>query len=114
MTKTQREEANANLTLLPERCYAILPGRPKMIEIRRGHPGYWPCTLVAANVRDEAGQAVEFVGTPEELAAIRDEFNDLLGVTPAQREAMLIGSMFGYDVPGANVEETARIMGTRQ
>jgi hypothetical protein len=29
--------------------------------------------------------------------------NEKLGVSPAHAEAMLVGSMFGWDVPGAQV-----------
>jgi len=40
--------------------------------------------------------------------------NDCLGVTPLQAECMLVGSMFGWDVPGADpdhykADEIARI-----
>jgi hypothetical protein len=31
-----------------------------------------------------------------------DELNTKMGVTKAQSEAMLVGSMFGWNVPGAN------------
>lgn len=31
-----------------------------------------------------------------------ERYNSALGVTPAQAEAMLAGSMFGFDVPGAD------------
>lgn len=103
MTKTQREEANANLTLLPERCYAVLPGRRLLIELRRGEPGYWPC-VIAAMCDGELPPVEE----------IADVLNAELDVTPAQVESMLVGSMFGWHVPGANVAEMARIMGTRQ
>ena len=33
---------------------------------------------------------------------LADELNEKLGVTPAQRQAMEIGSMAGWDVPGAD------------
>lgn len=103
MTKTQREEANANLTLLPERCYAVLPGRRQLIELRRGEAGYWLYTVQPLCEGDQP--------TVEEIA---DMLNAELDVTPAQVESMLVGSMFGWHVPGANVAEMARIMGTRQ
>lgn len=34
-----------------------------------------------------------------------DSFNKRLGVTPAQREAMICGSMFGFHVPGADPDQ---------
>lgn len=33
---------------------------------------------------------------------LADELNEDLGVTPIQRQAMEIGSMAGWDVPGAD------------
>lgn len=55
-------------------------GAPPVIGIRRGESGYYPIfTRLSA-----------------------DELNAQNGVTPAQREAMHNGSLFGWDVPGAN------------
>lgn len=51
---------------------------------------------VVAVKRGEAG----FVPIFSRMSA--DDLNFAMGVTPAQREAMLVGSMFGFDVPGAN------------
>ena len=33
---------------------------------------------------------------------LADELNENLGVTPIQRQAMEVGSMVGWDVPGAD------------
>lgn len=49
------------------------------IAIKRGESGYYP-----------------FVNRIDPNA-----YNQLRGITPAQREAMVAGSMFGWDVPGA-------------
>ena len=64
---------------LPEFCAAELPSTGETILIRRGERGYW-----ASPDRDV------------------ERTNRSLGVTPAQREAMLVGSMFGWEVPGAD------------
>jgi hypothetical protein len=74
---------------LPEKCALnhIEDGRP--IIVMRGHKGFWPAPL---------GLDV-------------DAFNERRGVTETQREAMEIGSMFGFDVPGAdplNIEQVAK------
>ena len=65
---------------LPEMCMARLMSDNSPILIKRGQEGYRP-----------------YNNDP-------DEFNRVTGVTPAQREAMVAGSMFGWDVPGANPE----------
>ena len=63
---------------LPEMCMARLPSDGSPILIKRGQEGYRP-----------------YNQDP-------DKFNEVTGVTPAQCEAMVAGSMFGWDVPGAN------------
>jgi hypothetical protein len=67
--------------LLPELCYAVLPGENKAIMVKRFEKGYWPART-----------------TPEFV----HELNAELGVTKEQSFAMLHGSMFGWDVPGAD------------
>lgn len=56
------------------------PGAPPVIAVKRGESGYYPiftnCTA--------------------------DELNERLGVTPAQRQAMHVGSMCGWHCPGAD------------
>lgn len=72
---------------LPELCWSILPGEGKLICIKRGESGYYPSDWETGN--------------PEENRKIADYNNQRRGVTKVQEEAMLCGSMFGWDVPGA-------------
>ncbi len=96
-----RDALRTNLSRLPKRCFAVLPGRDQLIEVRRGDCGYYPW---------DVGDGTEQL----DLQDIADGINARLGVTPEQVEAMLIGSMFGWHVPGANVNEIARLMRTKQ
>lgn len=66
---------------LPEYCYtkSILTG--KTIIIQRGQSGYYDTDYADLNA---------------------DDLNTQLGVTKAQAAAMLVGSMFGWDTPGAD------------
>lgn len=77
-----KSEAQKNLEKLPAYCAAILPGYGTPIIIVAGERGYHPAPL---NLNVEA-------------------YNAKRGITPAQAEAMLVGSMFGWEVPGANPE----------
>ncbi len=67
-------------TKLPVACAARNPTNNKPIIIKRGERGYFPAA--------------------EDLNI--QMFNRRLNVTAAQVEAMLVGSMFGFDVPGAD------------
>lgn len=74
---------------LPEYCYALNPSNPRHVTIvKRGERGFWAYAELAA---DGARRMV-------------DRLNKALGVSPAQREAMQAGSMFGWHVPGARPE----------
>lgn len=70
---------------LPEMCYALDEVEKRVILIKRGEQGFyktnWP-----------AGYTQEMV----------DKLNEKIGVTKAQAEAMIAGSMFGWDVPAAD------------
>ena len=77
----------ATLQKLPPLCYATLPSTGEVILIRRGESGYYPVTSHL---------------TPTQL-------NTCLGTKPTatQVEAMLAGSMFGWEVPGADPDIVA-------
>lgn len=75
-------------TDLPETCLSTMPGTGELIIIKRGETGYyrseWNTDDAAYNKR------------------IAEDHNLARGLTPAQVEAMRVGSMFGFAVPGAN------------
>ena len=73
---------------VPMACFAVYPSDKRMVTIiKRGESGYW------CSHREDT-----------ELAAQRyvDSQNRALHVSDLEREAMQIGSMFGWHVPGAN------------
>jgi hypothetical protein len=55
--------------------------------VRNGCAGYWLVTLASDK---------------QTAAAIIAAINLALGVTPAQREALLAGSLFGFNCPAAD------------
>ena len=73
------------LTKLPKLCAARSPSDNSPILIRRGETGYYPYR--------------------RDLDV--DVFNARHGVTPAQREAMLYGSCFGWEAPAADPDNHA-------
>lgn len=75
-------------------CYVVVPGAQpgKRIGIvKRGESGYW---LTDFDRAEHSEQLVESAVTA---------MNSKRGISPEQSEAMLIGSMFGWDVPGARI-----------
>ena len=73
---------------LPEVCYSILPSTGDVIIIKHGESGYYRCEY-----------------STEDKAFNREFANDRnanLGVSKAQVEAMLAGSIYGWDVPAAD------------
>ena len=68
---------------LPPMCYSILPSTGEVIQIDRWQKGY-----TATRFND---------GNRAENEAIKDKFNEKLGVTKAQEQAMLAGSMIRWD-----------------
>lgn len=68
--------------LLPEKSFAYLNTTGEVIMIKRGESGYF----AQPNLQDRNV----------------DELNETFGVTKEQAEAMVAGSMFGFDVPAAN------------
>lgn len=78
------------LKKLPEQCWTVLPSDPcQVIVIRRGMMGYIP-HITCNNER-----------IAREIAA---RHNARLGVEWEQKEAMEVGSCFGWEVPGADVD----------
>ena len=68
---------------LPPMCYSILPSTGEVIQIDRWQKGY-----TATSFSD---------GNRAENEAIKDKFNEKLGVSKAQEQAMLAGSMIRWD-----------------
>ena len=68
--------------LLPEKSFTILNTTGETVLIKRGEKGYYP----------QDSLKWSYV----------DEFNETLGVTKAQAEAMAHGSLFGWDIPASN------------
>ena len=73
---------------LPELCYSVHESTGELIVIKRGECGY-----------HQTDYSTEDKGRNVELA---DYNNERLGVTAIQRRAMEIGSICGWDVPGAD------------
>ena len=73
---------------LPETCFSILPSSGQLIIIRCGERGYYPSEWDAGN--------------REENREIASSHNVRRGITDIQEAAMLAGSMFGWNTPGAN------------
>lgn len=78
---------DANIAKLPEKAYVTNTihasgpnGNPPVLCVKRGQEGYWPIYTLA---------------TAESL-------NEPLGVTKEQAAALLHGSLFGFDTPGAD------------
>jgi hypothetical protein len=67
----------------PPVAACVHPSTGELVLVQRGERGYWSSNMACRN-RQQA-----------------DDFNRNNGVTPAMRESMLAGSMFGWDVLAA-------------
>ena len=89
----ERMEQNGNKVIplrssLPDHCYTVCAETGEMIIVKKGEKGFYPSDL---DSRDAAFSQM-----------IATENNQKLGVTKTQEECMSAGSMFGWDVPGAD------------
>ncbi len=91
MNKNRRDST------LPQKCYAILPNDGSLVIITQDVPGYTHSPL------DQ--------GDRQKNRAIADEKNrELGGVTPEQEEAMITGTIFGWEFVRMVEEDPTRLM----
>ena len=72
---------------LPEKCFSTLESTGEMIVITKGEKGYTPTGIFPQDASPKEGVAA---------------LNASNGVTRAQEEAMVAGSMFGWETPAAD------------
>lgn len=75
-------------SLLPDMCYSVMKSTGKLVVLKRGEEG---CFSTSYNTPD-----------PVKNKELADYLNEKLRVTPAQVQAMSVGSMFGWNTPGAD------------
>lgn len=74
---------------LPPYCFGLLPSTNEVIQVKRYESGYRPL------------KAKPLCDTPQHGV---DLLNDSIGVSKAQAAALIFGSMFGWNCPGADPE----------
>ncbi len=83
-----------NIEKLPEYCYGLRPPTHEIVIIKRGVRGYFPSSFLKVSTQEKV-----------------NELNKSMHVTRAQAEAMMYGSMFGWDTPASdpdNYDEEGR------
>lgn len=73
---------------LPEMCYSVLQENGQIVVLKRGDVGYFQADIPSSDL--------------ESANALVALYNQKLGVTKPQFEAMKAGSMFGFQVPAAD------------
>lgn len=97
------EQFKANMAALPEIVLIPLPltaepGEPGTVAaIKRGQAGFYPFTT------DSDPLAID------DPALYCENYNARMGVKPSEVRAMEMGSMFGWDLPGANPAAFAKL-----
>lgn len=84
---------------LPELCYSVLGTTGELIVIKKGESGYYHTDY---STNDKA-----------ENLRLKKYYNEMLEVDHVQEECMKAGSMFGWNVPGAdpnNYDENGRFI----
>jgi len=79
-SKMKKRSEREILADLPEMAMLTDLVTGETIAVRKGERGYWPMP----NIKNP------------------DAWNERHGITKAQAEAMQVGSMFGFDCPGAD------------
>ncbi len=90
------EEINWTARNIPVCCYVKIAGAEpgqRIGIIKRGESGYYRTDFDHRSMDDDF------------VKAFVDDANKRLGVTSAQATAMQIGSMMGWDVPGADASK---------
>jgi len=75
---------------LPYHCFYFNPVENEVVVLKKNKSGFYPI---------QGG--MDGMDHSKETA---DALNGKMGIHPAQREAMVVGSMFGWHVPGADPE----------
>ena len=75
---------------LPQICFAVLPSCGELVMLKKNEEGYYKCPYSAPDRETNEKEATRC--------------NSHLEVTKQQEQAMLFGSMFGWDKPGAKTE----------
>lgn len=87
--QTEEQRFNPDFSSkLPDVCWSVSEPDGTLICIKKGETGYSTSTWDTSN--------------PEQNRRIADYNNQKRGITKAQEEAMVVGSMFGWDSPGAD------------
>ena len=89
---------------LPPYCFTIDTKDGDIVRLNRGEKGYEPLDSITAKYSLMLQQAYLLGGSDKEKARIvtRDGMNEEIGVTKNQHDAMLHGSVTGFDNPAVD------------